>query len=68
MKDEVPRTGYPLIDSLLMVWSALYSVAQTIGLGAVDQSIGVGAGVLTIILLVYRIALAHIELTEETEA
>lgn len=67
MKNEIPQTGYPVIDSILMVWSALYSVAQTIGIGTVDQGIGVGVGLLTAILLIYRIALAHDELFETNE-
>ena len=58
----------PFADLILLVWGALVSVIQTLDIGTLNQGLGVIVGALTVILLVYRISLAHIELVDETDA
>jgi hypothetical protein len=40
---------------------------QWLDLAALNEGVGIAVGALTIVLLLYRITLAHLELEEETE-
>lgn len=62
-----PPKGDPLVDLAYMILGTLVSWAQWLDLAALNEGLGAGVAALTIILLLYRIALAHMELEEETE-
>jgi len=62
--ERAPRTGWPALDSMLMAWGSLLTVAQSLGVGALNAYLGVAVGVATLVLLVYRILLAHEEYTD----
>jgi uncharacterized membrane protein required for colicin V production len=49
---------------MLMAWGSLLTVAQSLGVGALNAYLGVAVGVATLVLLVYRILLAHEEYTD----
>jgi len=63
---EAPR-GDPLTDLVYLIWGAIVSWMQWLDLAALNEGVGIAVGALTIVLLLYRIALAHLELEEETE-
>lgn len=59
------QTGNVVVDGLLAVWGAFVSILQYADLQQLNQGAGVIVAALTAILLIYRIALAHFELTDE---
>ena len=61
-------TSNPFADVILMIWGALVSTVQMLDMASVNRGLSVLVATLTIILLVYRISLAHIELVDETDA
>jgi len=61
------QSGNVLIDCALMVWSWIIAALQWMDLQTLNSGVGIGVGVLTIILLCYRIYLAHLEVTQEVE-
>lgn len=63
---EAPR-GDPMTDLIYLIWGAVVSWAQWLDLAALNEGVGIAVGALTIVLLLYRITLAHLELEEETE-
>lgn len=62
-----PPSSDPFTDLLFMLWGVVVSWMQ-LDLATLNEGVGAAVGVLTIILLLYRIGLAHIELTDEKEA
>lgn len=57
----------PLLDLLWMAWGAIVSWVQWLDLATLNEGAGLAVALLTIILLLYRIGLAHIEITDEQE-
>jgi len=56
-----------LTDLIYLIWGAVVSWMQWLDLAALNEGVGIAVGALTIVLLLYRITLAHLELEEETE-
>ena len=50
-----------------MAWGAIVSWVQWLDLATLNEGAGLAVALLTIILLLYRIGLAHIEITDEQE-
>jgi hypothetical protein len=65
--DRPPRTGHVLIDTLMILWGWFVSAIQYADLEAINTGIGGVVGVLSAILLLYRIHLAHEEATQDDE-
>lgn len=63
--DRTPKTGHPIVDTLLLLWSAIVSVASIIPFKVVEAGVGVTVGVLTCIMLIYRILQIRADLQEE---
>lgn len=61
-----PQGADPFTDLAMMVWGMIVSWAQWLDLAVLNEGLGAGVAALTIILLVYRISLAHIEITSES--
>lgn len=59
------QTGDPFIDLFFMSWGVLVSWIQWIDISALNERLGAFVAALTVILLVYRILLAHEELHDE---
>jgi len=62
-----PPSADPVTDFMLMVWGVIVSWSQWLDLATLNEGMGAAVAALTIILLVYRIALAHYELEDEVE-
>jgi len=63
-----PLGADPFTDLLLMMWGVVVSWMQWLDLATLNEGLGAGVAALTIILLLYRIALAHYELEDEVES
>ena len=59
------QTGNLIVDAALTSWGFILSWLQWMDLQSLNQGIGIAVGVLTAVLLVYRIYLAHEEATEQ---
>jgi len=56
-----------MTDLFYLVWGAVVSWMQWLDLAALNEGVGIAVGALTIVLLLYRITLAHLELEDETQ-
>jgi len=54
MRDPHPKTGHPVLDMILAAWGAAVAVASQ--LEEVQATLGIVVAILTILLLVLRIA------------
>jgi len=66
-KEYTPK-GSPIFDLLSLIWGTIVTYVQWLDLATLNEGLGATVAFLTIVLLFYRIALAHLELEEETEA
>jgi len=55
----------PITDLVYLIWGVVVSWLQWLDLATLNEGLGAGVAALTIILLLYRISLAHLELTDE---
>jgi len=62
---ETRRAGDGVLDLMWMLWGVLVSWMQWLDYSAINKGAGLGVALLTIVLLLYRIALAHKELTDD---
>lgn len=60
-------TTDPITDLAMMVWGVVVSWMQWLDLATLNEGLGAAVAALTIILLLYRITLAHEEVTEGQE-
>jgi len=65
MKEPPLKTGHPIVDAFLLLWGALVAIVSQ--LQDVQAALGVVVAILTIILLVLRIAHHIRDLTTDTE-
>jgi len=68
MSDALARRAAgadPFTDLILMVWSVVVSWMQWLDLATLNEGLGAAVAALTMILLIYRIKLAHEEVTEQ---
>jgi len=66
-KEYTPK-GSPIFDLLSLMWGTLVTWMQWLDLATLNEGLGAAVAFLTRGLLFYRIAIAHEEVTEETEA
>jgi len=66
-KEYTPK-GSPIFDLLSLIWGTIVTWMQWLDLATLNEGLGAGVAALTIILLLYRIALAHYELEDEVES
>ena len=62
---QSPQSG-PIIDLIHMAWGVLVSIVQWMDLAQINDSLSAVVAILTIVLLLYRIILAHLEAVEDT--
>ena len=62
---QQPSPSGPLIDLVHMAWGFLLSIVQWMGLAQINDSLSAVVALLTIVLLLYRIILAHLEAVED---
>ena len=65
--DRVPKTGHPIADTLILLWSAAVSLVSLVPLDLVEAGVGIMVGVLTCVMLVYRILQLREDLQEESQ-
>ena len=63
--DRVPKTGHPVVDALLMAWGAIYSALSWSALNVVETGVGITVGILTCVLLIFRILKVYMGIQEE---
>ena len=66
--DRAPKTGHPIVDALLMVWGAIVSVLSTTALNVVETGVGITVGILTCVLLIFRILKVYMGIQEVYES
>jgi hypothetical protein len=66
--NRVQHTGNLIVDAALTSWGFILSWLQWMDLQSLNQGVGMAVGVLTAVLLMYRIYLAHEEATEQEDS
>ena len=66
--DRVPKTGHPVLDALLIVWGAMYSALSWSALNVVETGVGITVGILTCVLLIFRILKVYMGIQEVYES
>ena len=62
---RIQHTGNLIVDATLTSWGFIVAFLQWVDLETLNNGIGLLVGLLTAVLLVYRIFLAHEEATEQ---